>query len=130
MAIRDIENIDDIKFLVDTFYSKVKHNELLGPIFDNVIGTHWSTHLDKMYRFWQTILLDEVAYSGSPFMAHVKLPIHKEHFENWLSLWKETLAEHFSGPKATDALWRAERMGEMFQYKLDHMRKNNTQPLI
>lgn len=129
-AKRDIESLDDIKLLVDTFYAKVQKDPLIGPIFESVVKGHWDTHLDKMYRFWQTILLDEVAYSGSPFLAHAPLPIHKEHFQAWLILWKETLNEQYEGQKATDALWRAERMAEMFEYKLDYMRNNNTKPLI
>lgn len=130
MVQKDIENLEDIKFLVDTFYSKVREEVTIGPIFKDVIGNNWEKHLDKMYRFWQTILLDEIAYSGSPFLAHAKLPIHKEHFDIWLQLWKDTLTANFTGQKSTDALWRAERMAEMFQYKLDYMRNNNTTPLI
>lgn len=129
-AKRDIESLDDIKFLVNTFYEKVQKDPLIGPIFEKVVNGHWDTHLDKMYRFWQTILLDEVAYSGSPFLVHAPLPIYKEHFEAWLILWKETLSENYEGQKATDALWRAERMAEMFKYKLEYMRNNHTKPLI
>ena len=33
----DILNIEDVKLLVDDFYGKVRDNELLSPIFNNVI---------------------------------------------------------------------------------------------
>lgn len=126
----DILNADDVKLLVDNFYGKVRDNNLLSPIFNNVIKDNWPAHLEKMYGFWQTILLDVQAYTGSPFLKHAKLPIEKEHFDTWISLFNETVDEHFIGEKATEAKWRADRMSEMFQYKLDYYKSNPAQPLI
>lgn len=126
----DILSIDDIKTLVNDFYGKVRDHELLSPIFNDVIKNNWPEHLEKMYGFWQTILLDVQAYSGSPFLKHAKLPIAKEHFDTWISLFYETVDEHFIGEKATEAKWRAARMSEMFQYKLEYYKNNPAQPLI
>lgn len=130
MAKTDILNIDDVKLLVDTFYAKVRDNELLSTVFNKVIGDNWPAHLEKMYGFWQTLLLDTPAYSGSPFLKHAKLPIAKEHFDTWMSLFNETVDEYFTGEKANEAKWRAERMSEMFQYKLEYYKNNPAQPLI
>ena len=116
--------------MVDDFYTKIRENELLGPIFNGVIGDNWPAHLAKMYGFWQTLLLDTPAYSGSPFLKHAKLPIAKEHFDNWMKLFTETVDEHFAGEKANEAKWRAARMSEMFQYKLDYYKNNPAEPLI
>ncbi len=126
----DILDLDDVKLLVDTFYDKVRDNELLSPIFNGVIDDKWPVHLEKMYGFWQTLLLDTPAYSGSPFLKHAKLPIEKQHFDTWISLFNETIDEHFVGVKADEAKWRAARMSEMFQYKLDYYKNNPAQPLI
>ena len=126
----DILNIEDVKLLVDNFYEKVRNNELLSSIFNDVIKENWPAHLEKMYGFWQTLLLDVQAYSGSPFLKHAKLPIKEEHFDAWISLFNETVDSHFTGEKATEAKWRAARMSEMFQYKLDYYKNNPAQPLI
>lgn len=126
----DITNLNDIKILVDNFYTKIRDEKLLGPIFNGIIGDNWPAHLTKMYGFWQTLLLDTPAYSGSPFLKHAKLPIAKEHFDKWMELFTETLDEHFSGAKADEAKWRAARMSEMFQYKLDYYKNNPAEPLI
>jgi hemoglobin len=126
----DILNIDDVKLLVNDFYGKIRDNELLSPIFNGVIKDNWPAHLEKMYGFWQTLLLDVQAYSGSPFLKHAKLPIEKEHFDTWIGLFNETVDEHFTGEKASEAKWRAARMSEMFQYKLDYYKNNPAQPLI
>lgn len=126
----DILNLDDVKTLVDDFYDKVRNDALLAPIFNKVIGNNWPAHLAKMYGFWQTILLETPAYSGSPFLKHANLPIAKEHFDTWINLFYATVDEHFMGAKADEAKWRAARMSEMFQYKLDYYKNNSAEPLI
>jgi hemoglobin len=117
---RDIENIEDIKILVDKFYRKVRNDDLLKEIFNEVIQDKWPEHLEKMYRFWQTVLLQEHTYEGSPYMPHAKLPLQGEHFRQWLNLFYQTLNENFSGDKAEEAKWRSTKMAEMFQYKMGY----------
>ncbi|MBK7099500.1 MAG: group III truncated hemoglobin [Sphingobacteriales bacterium] len=128
-AKKDIENLDDIKKLVDSFYSKVRKDELIGPVFEEKIADRWPSHLEKMYTFWQTVLLDERTYYGSPFPPHAGLNIDNEHFEVWLTLFDETLDEYFEGEIADEARWRAEKMADMFLRKLDYYRNNSSQPL-
>jgi hemoglobin len=127
---KDILNLDDIKLLVDTFYDKVREDQLIGPIFDERIQNRWPEHLAKMYTFWQTVLLGEHTYYGSPFPPHANLPVEKEHFERWLSLFSQTLHQLFSGEIADEAMWRANKMATMFQYKIDHYRSNSSKSLI
>jgi hemoglobin len=130
MAIADISNLEDIKLLVNTFYTRIRENDLLGPIFNERIGDRWAEHLEKMYRFWQTVLLEVHTYSGSPFPPHAKLPVSQQHFDTWLKLWHTTVDEFFSGEKANDAKWRGDRMAEMFMYKIEYYRNNNARPLL
>jgi|SRR5690606_39195863 len=120
----DINSITDIKLLVDEFYTKIQNDELLGPIFNKVIQNLWPQHLEKMYKFWQTILLGEHTYYGSPFPPHAKLPIEKKHFDRWLGLFKETVDKHFIGELANKAKWQGERMAEMFQFKISYLKQN------
>jgi hemoglobin len=127
---KDILQLEDVKLLVDTFYGKVKEDELIGPIFNDRIQDRWPEHLAKMYTFWQTVLLGEHTYYGSPFPPHAKLPVEKEHFERWLELFSQTLNELFTGEVANEAMWRANKMAEMFQYKINHYRQNATNSLI
>lgn len=126
----EILDIDDIKHLVDSFYAKVQQDELLADIFNNVIQDHWPKHLEKMYSFWQTVLLEEHTYYGAPFMPHANLPVNKQHFDRWLELFFETLDELFTGEKAEEARWRANKMAEMFQFKIAQYQHTNSKPLI
>lgn len=130
MALADINKLEDIQLLVNTFYSRVRENELLGPLFNERIGDRWPEHLEKMYRFWQTILLEVHTYTGSPFPPHAKLPVSQLHFDTWLNLWHQTVDQFFAGEKATDAKWRGDRMAEMFMYKIEYYRNNDAKPLM
>ncbi len=120
---RDIETIEDIRILVNHFYDRVRQDELLGPVFEGRIKNNWSKHLETMYRFWETILLGNYSYKGSPFTKHADLPVDKMHFDRWLELFYATIEEHFKGEKADEAKWRAQQMGGMFLYKIEYMRQ-------
>jgi hemoglobin len=117
----DINNIDDIKQLVDTFYTSVRNDALIGPIFSNVIGNAWQPHLDRMYAFWNAALFSVPGFKGNPFAKHAPLPITAQHFSRWLYLFNQTVDELFEGPVADDAKKRAELMAIMFQAKLGRM---------
>ncbi len=130
MAEKEILTIDDIKLLVDSFYGRVRNDEILGPIFNDVIQDRWPEHLEKMYRFWQTVLLGEHTYQGSPFVPHAQLPVDQSHFERWLGLFNDTIDAHFTGEKAEEARWRAEKMAQMFLFKIEHYRTNPQKPIL
>lgn len=124
----DITTIDDIQLLVNTFYDSAKKEPLIGPIFTGVIKDRWPEHLEKMYRFWQTVLLGEHTYHGAPFPPHAKLPIQQSHFNSWLTLWHATIDSLFEGAKANEAKWRGGRMAEMFLSKINYFQ--NSHPLV
>ena len=127
---KDISDIEDIKLLVDTFYGKVREDQLIGPIFNDRIQDRWPEHLSKMYTFWQTVLLGPHTYYGSPFPPHAQLPVGQIHFERWLELFSTTLNELFYGEVAKEAIWRANKMAVMFQYKINHYRNYPSKSLI
>ena len=127
---KDISSLDDVKLMVNSFYGRVREDLVLKDIFNNKIQDRWPEHLEKMYRFWQTVLLDEHTYYGSPFLPHAKLPVQKDHFKQWLHLFNGTVDELFEGPKATRAKWQGERMAEMFLSKIEYYNSNPATPLL
>lgn len=129
-AQKDITTLDDIKLLVNSFYGKVREDKTVGDIFNGVIQDRWPEHLEKMYRFWQTVLLEEHTYFGSPFPPHAKLPVDQKHFSAWLGLWYQTIDEHFAGAKADEAKWRGDKMAAMFLSKVEYYRNSSAKPLI
>ncbi|NGM65051.1 group III truncated hemoglobin [Sphingobacterium sp. SGR-19] len=126
----DIQTLDDVKLMVNTFYGRVQEDHLIGPIFNTKLEGHWPEHLEKMYSFWQTILLDEYTYQGRPFPPHAQLPIEAEHFDRWLQLFDKTVDDLFAGPVAEEAKSRGRKMAALFQVKLDHIRQSPFKPLL
>lgn len=122
---KEITTIEEIKLLVDLFYDKVRRDPLLADIFNGAIKENWPLHLEKMYRFWQTVLLQEHTYHGSPFAPHAQLPVKAEHFDRWKQLFFETIDDNFSGEKAQEAKFRATKMAEMFQLKIAYIQQNS-----
>ena len=126
----DIQNITDIQLLVDTFYGKIREDQLLKDIFNTKIQDRWPQHLAKMYTFWQTVLLDEHTYYGSPFVPHAKLPVDLEHFDKWLLLFNSTVDDLFKGEKAERAKWQGQRMAEMFHSKIEYYKNNSSLEIL
>lgn len=130
MQKEDILALDDIKVLVDTFYAKIRKDDLLAGIFNDRIQDRWPQHLERMYTFWQTVLIGEHTYYGSPFPPHATLPVDKPHFDRWLHLFFETLDELFEGKVADEAKWRANKMAQMFQIKIQMHRERGLKNLM
>lgn len=127
---KEILGIEDIRLLVDSFYSKVRADDLLSGIFNERIKDRWPQHLEKMYRFWQTVLLEEHTYHGSPFVPHARLPVEAKHFERWMALFSQTVDENFTGEKAKEAKWRAGKMAEMFHHKIRYYQDNSDRVVL
>jgi hemoglobin len=118
----DIVSEADIKILVDSFYEKVNADGLLSPIFNDLSQVDWQEHLPTMYKFWRALLLRTGTYEGRPWPKHAVLPVNKEHFSRWLALFKETVDEHFAGPKAVEAKNAAASIADTFQNRMQIIR--------
>ncbi|MCG2418941.1 group III truncated hemoglobin [Aequorivita sp. F47161] len=127
MSKKKIESREDVSLLVNTFYSKVRKDALLGPIFNRII-TDWDTHLELLTDFWETNLLYARKYYGNPLHAHVVVDhkmnhtINELHFGVWINLWLETINELFEGETAQIAINRARNMGTFIHLNIFNAR--------
>lgn len=121
-SLKDIENSQDIRLLVDEFYKEVVTDDLIGHFFTKVIPLDLDVHLPVMYDFWETTLLGNIKYKGNPMVKHIELsrkePLNPEHFERWLFLWVNAVKENFEGPKAEEAIQRAKLIAGLMKYKV------------
>lgn len=100
-----------IRAMVDHFYTQVRQDPLLGPVFEARVSGRWPAHLDKMVDFWSSALLRTGRFSGNPRAVHAALPgLSDRHFARWLALFEETLAVVFDADTAAFILRRAELM--------------------
>lgn len=100
---------DRLRTLVHEFYSKVRADPMLAPIFAARI-TDWSPHLDRMVAFWSSVALMTGRYHGQPVPAHAELPVDWAHFERWLALFRMTAREICTPAGADHVIGRAERI--------------------
>lgn len=120
---QDIKNREDIIYLVDTFYNRVKADDTIGHIFNEIIGDDWSAHLPIMYSFWSSVLFAEAGYKGNPIKTHIgidkRIKLKDEHFSQWLHLWGTTIDNHFEGEVAELAKKRAATMVTLMTMKIN-----------
>ena len=102
-----------IRRLVDDFYTKVRTDPALGPVFDNAIGGDWDEHLATMRDFWSSVMLTSGRYKGNPVAVHRQVAgIELKLFERWLALFAETCRELFDDELAEAFNSRAQRIAE------------------
>ena len=113
---------DSIRKLVDRFYSKVRADKDLAPVFIAAIGTDnaaWGPHLQKMYAFWSSVMLTSGRYHGNPLQKHRDLPAFDSVlFDRWLELFAETAAELHDGAVAALYIEKSHRIAESLKLGL------------
>ena len=131
---KKIESRKEISILVNTFYTKIRNDETLGPIFNNRIPTDkWPEHLDKLTDFWETNLFGIAKFNGSPTRKHIEVDdslhntIDQNHFAQWLKIWLETIDELYEGAIAFKAKNSARKMatGQYIAIWKSRQKENN-----
>ena len=112
---------DEIVELVHAFYSRVRDDAVLGPIFDAHVKD-WNEHLAKMVTFWSSALRGSKSYRGMPMPVHAGLPgLTQGLFEHWLDLFFETAHGLPNRQMAERAVDLAQRIAQSlwFGYRLN-----------
>jgi hemoglobin len=108
---RDAIDVESIRLMVDGFYTRVREDPELGPIFASRIENRWPEHLDKMVDFWTTALLHERRYFGNPRVVHGGIAeLRVAHFDRWLGLFEATLHDLFVDDVAAIILAKSQAM--------------------
>ena len=112
---------DNLNKLVIQFYTKVLKDDLIGPIFIDVLGKDlstdtWKAHIILLTDFWASIALGDFTYAGNPFAPHIKLrdKLSIKAFEQWLKLFFETLNSIYGPEIAQQFLARSKNIAGNF----------------
>jgi hemoglobin len=123
----DLESIDDVKKVVNSFYSAVLDEPVLKDIFQ-MTEEEWAHHLPRMYNFWENWLWQTGSYTGGMMQVHIhvnkKHKLESIHFEHWVALFQATVSSLYFGPNANLMKQKAYEIGEIMLAKLNHI---NTQ---
>jgi len=121
-AMKDIENREDIERLIDEFYRRIREDDVVGVIFNDVATINWDKHLPVMCDFWDNVLFFSGKYAGNPMDLHKNLhsirSIDSKHFSRWVQLFTETVDDLYTGEKAELAKQRAKSISFIIQDKI------------
>ena len=115
---------DNIRRLIQSFYAKIIKDETVGPFFIAKLGEdmnseHWKTHLETIVNFWSSLAFGKPKYDGNLFLPHTKLGrLKRETFEQWLTLFAETLDEVYVEPIADKFKERSRLIANNFMNNL------------
>lgn len=113
--------------LMATFYEKVKKDDIIGYIFNDIAKINWKHHIPIICDFWETLLLGATSYRKNAMAVHYtlnrKIPLEEKHFQRWLQLFFETVDELFTGDIAIMAKTKAKSIASLMQLK---MKQENT----
>src|SRR5205085_2034135 len=119
----DITDSRDVARLVNVFYDRVRDDDILGPIFDDIAHVDWATHLPRMYDFWESVLFARATFKGAPLVVHRALarrtPLTAAAFNRWIALFQSTVDDLFSGPMAEHAKNSATRIAATMEHNID-----------
>ncbi len=123
---RDIETEQDVKLFLDAFYEKVKVDDTIAYLFNEVANLDWDAHMPKIYAFWEGILLGKVGFRGDVMGMHIRLDqkekITTQHFDRWIMLFTETVNQLYKGDKADEAINRARMIRSTIEFNLQKKR--------
>lgn len=75
--------------LVRRFYTDVRSDALLGPIFEPHLHAHWEAHLVRMTDFWCAAMKVQRGFRGNVYGKHMALAgVTPAHLGRWLWLWR------------------------------------------
>lgn len=119
---KDVISEESIRFLINTFYQKVRSDEKLQPIFEAKIGDtpeQWEPHLNVMYDFWSAIMLKTGRYQGNPMRKHKDLlPFDESLFDRWLCLFEQTAREVHTPEIAEEFIARSQKIAASLRFAL------------
>lgn len=118
----DVVTEDSIARLVDHFYSKVRRDPVLAPVFEAAIAADkWPEHLATMQRFWSSVMLTSGRYSGNPVAVHRAVRgLDRSMFPHWLELFEQSARELFTPETAAVFANKAQRIADSLRLAVFH----------
>ena len=126
---KEIEDRNDLLFLMQQFYEKATKNETIGFFFTEVVHLNLEKHIPIITDFWEDIVFGTYKYKNNPMQVHKELykkhTIENKHFEKWISIFTKTVDENFEGSNAEKIKQRATSIATIMKIKVIHNDKTN-----
>jgi hemoglobin len=116
----DIKDVEDIRNLVDIFYTRAGNDALLKPIFSCLSDPNH--HKEALYKYWAEALLNDGPLNETSLPSHIELMFSSRHFIRWVTIFLQTVDSLYAGPIAEKAKVIIIRKSEHFQTSLEIFR--------
>ena len=121
---KDIETREELEDFLKAFYKKAFADELIGHFFTEVVPLDLKTHIPIIANFWESIAFNTHGYRKNVMEIHQHIhhlsKIQKEHLDQWVKLFTQTLDEEFEGPRIELMKQRARSIATLMDIKLNH----------
>ncbi len=120
---KDIQNKDDLYFLVNEFYKKLLADDKISYIFTAIVKIKIEEHLPILVTFWSQAILGTGGYSNNLTQIHLdvnaKEYLSPELFTIWLTHFYIAVDENFFGEKAEQIKIQALSIANIMQIKIN-----------
>ncbi|MGK4569359.1 group III truncated hemoglobin [Flavobacterium sp. 3HN19-14] len=118
----DIENKEDLLFLVDEFYKKLLSDPTISYIFTDVVKIKIEEHLPILVTFWSQAIFNTGGYFNNLTQIHLDISkkefLTPELFQIWLDHFNTTVDELFKGENAEKIKTQALSISTIMQIKI------------
>jgi len=125
MAKKDIQGREDIRVLMEAFYTRLLADPSISYLFTDVAKIDMIEHIPVLVDFWDSVLFQSDSYRKNAMQPHMVLhqqsPLQKHHFQTWLSHFNSTVDELFEGETAFLAKQRARSIATMIELKTSRL---------
>jgi hemoglobin len=120
---KDIQNQDDLYFLVNEFYKKLLADDKISYIFTDVVKIKLEEHFPILVTFWSQAILGTGGYTNNLTQIHLdvnaKEYLSPELFTIWLNHFYNAVDENFIGEKAEQIKIQALSIANIMQIKIN-----------
>jgi len=120
---KDIQNQDDLYFLVNEFYKKLLADDKISYIFTDVVKIKLEEHFPILVTFWSQAILGTGGYTNNLTQIHLdvnaKEYLSPELFTIWLNHFYYAVDENFIGEKAEQIKIQALSIANIMQIKIN-----------
>lgn len=119
---KDIQNNEDLLFLVEEFYKKLLSDPAISYIFTDVVKIKLEEHLPILVTFWSQAIFNTGGYFNNLTQMHLDIN-QKEHltpelFAIWLDHFNHTVDGNFKGKNAEKIKTQALSIATIMKIKI------------
>jgi len=120
---KNIENQDDLYFLVNNFYQRLLSDKSISYIFTDVVKIKLEEHLPILVTFWSQAIFDTGGYYNNLTKIHLdinqKEKLTPELFTIWSNHFNASVDENFLGNNAEKIKIQALSLATVMQIKIN-----------